>query len=86
MRLTIAELRQFAAKYGKLEVSSGKQGAAVITEDGSIDASDLLSSDVAEFIELRATRYSHNGKRYSRREFELIVRRSRGELDDSQTP
>ena len=85
MRLTIAELRQFAAKYGTIEVSAGKQGAAVIAEDGSIDATDLVPADVAEFIELQATRYGHNGKRYSRQEFEMIVRGTRGELDDTDT-
>jgi len=85
MRLTIAELRQFAAKYGTIEVSAGKQCAAVITEDGSIDATDLVSADVAGFIELQATRYGHNGKRYSCQEFEIIVRGTRGELDETES-
>jgi len=83
MRLTIAELRQFAAKYGTIEVSAGKQGAAVSTEDGSIDSTDLVPADVADFIELRATRYGHKGKRYGRREFEIIVRGTRGGLNDT---
>jgi hypothetical protein len=84
MRLTIAELKAFAEKHGTIEISKGKHGAVTINSDGEIDANDLLVPDVQTFVEAGATRYSCGGKRYGRREFEMVVRGNRGEVDETE--
>jgi hypothetical protein len=68
MALKYGEVNKFVRKNGDVKVIAGKGAKMTLLKSGRIDS--------VSFVETDATHFRHNGKTYSRKQFEKLVQAS----------
>lgn len=71
MSLKYGEVHKFVRKNGDVKVIAGKGAKITLLKNGKIDSVALVEKD--------ATHFKHNGKTYTRNQFEELVRASEAE-------